>query len=408
MAEKVIRGARKFCTSVMALCLVLFAVYFVQEKTGRMPEANANVEENENPDKQTPGQFIQMGMPEPVHGGHSEIKAENSAWSQIFGTSIPETAQKQGEYCVLIPKQGGTFVRISEEMIYRRVSITLKDAIVSPEDILRICRTELYRGMPVVPVVVIPEEEKNVPLSREPGTPEEDTLLSLAVEEKNGETKIVLEFNTVYEVTVTEDKEFLYLTLVRPFERYEKILVIDAGHGGIDPGTSGGGSTEASVNLKVVQYVKEILDQRDDLKVYYTRIDNTLPDLSTRVEFANALHADMLISVHCNHNSVSSVNGLDVLYSKLQEGGRFTSKYLAGLCLDEVSAATGLKKNSLVERSSDLHLMKYCTMPSALIEFGFMSNRRDLNIILSEQAQQACAEAICRVIDAAYAVPEEE
>lgn len=408
MAEKVIRGARKFCTSVMALCLVLFAVYFVQDKTGRMPEANADVEENEEPDKQNPGQFIQMGMPEPVHGGHSEIKAENSAWSQIFGTSIPETAQKQGEYCVLIPKQSGTFVRISEEMIYRRVSITLKDAAVSPEDILRVCRTELYRGMPVVPVVVIPEDEKNVPLSREPKTPEEDTLLSLAVEEKSGETKIVLEFNTVYEVTVTEDKEFLYLTLVRPFERYEKILVIDAGHGGIDPGTSGGGSTEASVNLKVVQYVKEILDQRDDLKVYYTRTDNTLPDLSTRVEFANALHADMLISVHCNHNSVSSVNGLEVLYSKLQESGRFTSEYLAGLCLDEVSAATGLKKNSLVERSSDLHLMKYCTMPSALIEFGFMSNRRDLNIILSEQAQQACAEAICRVIDAAYAVPEEE
>lgn len=408
MAEKVIRGARKFCTSVMALCLVLFVVYFVQDKTGSIREADAGVGEAESPPRQDSGQLIQMGMQEPVHGGHSEIKAENSAWSQIFGTSIPETAQKQGNYCVLIPKKGGTLVRISEEMIYRRVSITLKDAAVLPEDILRVCRTELYRGTPDVPVVVIPEEEKDVPLSREPRTPEEDTLLSLAAEEKDGETKIVLEFNTVYEVTVTEDKEFFYLTLVRPFERYEKILVIDAGHGGIDSGTNGGGSTEAAVNLAVVQYVKEILDKRDDLKAYYTRTDNTLPDLSARVEFANALHADMLISVHCNQNPVSSVNGLEVLYSKLQESGSFTSNYLAGLCLEEVSAATGLKKNKLVERSSDLHLMKYCTMPSALIEFGYMSNRRDLSIILSEQAQRACAEAICRVIDTAYAMPEEE
>ncbi len=407
MTGQVIKRVRQYCISVMVLCLVLLAVYRIQAKTGAAQRANAGVEEEKGADEENLGQFIQIGLTEPLPGVHSGIETKDSAWSQIFGSDLPAIAQRQGDYCVLIQKQGGTFADISEEMIYRRVSVTLEGADVSPENVLRICKTELYRGVPEIPVIEIPEEEKNVPRSREPETAEEDTLLSLTVTEKGERRELVLEFNTVYEVTVTEDEEFLYLSLLRPYERYEKLLVLDAGHGGIDPGTSGGGSTEAAVNLAVIRYVKEILDGREDLKVYYTRTDNTLPDLSTRVEFANALHADMLISVHCNHNPVSSVNGVEVLYSKLQENGSFTSKNLAELCLDEISAATGLKKNTLVERSANLHLMKYCTMPSALIEFGYMSNRSDLDIILSEKAQRACAEAICRVIDAAYAKLEE-
>lgn len=408
MTGGIIKRVRKCCSSVMLLCLVLLAVYGIQERMDVIRVANASVGTEKEPGSENAGTPVQTGETEPPHGGNSGVLAEESAWSYIFGTSLPEAAQKQGDYCVLIPKKSGAFVGISEEMVYRRVTVTMAGAAVSPEDVLRVCGTEVYRGLPDVPVVIIPEEEKDVPLVREPGTPSEDTLRSLAIEEKNGEQKLVFEFNTVYEVTVTEDEEFLYLALVRPYERYERILVIDAGHGGYDPGTSGGGSTEAAVNLAVVRYIKEILDTRTDLKVYYTRTDNTLPDLSTRVEFANALHADMLISVHCNHSTSSYVNGLDVLYSKLQTGGSFSSRDLAGFCLEEVSASTGLKKNKLVERSADLHLMKYCVMPSALIEFGYMSNRRDLGIILTEEAQRACAEAVCRVIDAAYAEAEEE
>lgn len=400
MAEPMIKKVRQYSVSVMVLCLALFAVNYVQSKTGNTKQANAGLNDKAPGDNQ---QFLQMGTEGVSHGGHSEINAKASAWSKIFGANLPEIVQMQGEYCVLIQKKGTSFVEASEEMIYRRLTITMSGGMLSEDNVYRVCGKQLYTGVPEVPVVIIPEEEKNVPLKREPKTPEEDTLLSLAVTGNGDEQEIVMEFNSVYEVTVTEDEEFVYLSLVRPHEKYEKILVLDAGHGGIDIGTSGGGATEAAINLAVIQYAKEILDERDDLKVYYTRLNNTLPDLSTRVEFANALHADMLISVHCNYNPVASINGVEVLYSKLQENGTFSSKYLAELCLDEVCQATGLKRNQLVERSSNLHIMKYCTMPSALIEFGYMSNRRDLNIILTEEAKRACAEAICRTIDAAYA-----
>ncbi len=401
MADNRIKKVRQYCVSVMLLCLMFLGVFVVQEKTG-WQNVNAETPDVSNEVPPVDGQLILMGDANAVTGGHADTEIEDSAWSQIFGTELPEIVKQQGNSCVLIRRKEAVLDKITEEMIYRKIKVSLKGA-VTKEDIIRVSGNALYVGEPEVEETVIPEEQKNVPLVREPKTAEEDSLLSLAVEEKGDLTQVVLEFNSVYEVTVTEDEEFYYLSLVRPHEKYDKIVVIDPGHGGIDTGTSGGGHHESHINLAVVKYLKEELDKQEEWKVYYTRLNNTLPDLSTRVEFANALHADLLISVHCNHNPVSTVNGVEVLYSKVQGAeDAFNSKVLAGLCSTNVAEATGLKERPLVERSKNLHIIKYCTMPMALIEFGYMSNRKDLVIITSEEAQKACAGAIYRSIEAAY------
>ena len=397
MADGQIKKIRQYMVSVMILCLVFLGVFTVQERTG-VREANAESTPGIEDALAEGGQLIQIG------GGHGASLVESSAWSRLFGTSLPEIVKQQVYTCLLIKKNGGTLETITEEMVYRKVTVSVEGALTAG-DIYRVSGDCLYVGMPEVPVVIVPEEEKNVPLVREPKAPGEDLLLSLELKEKDGKTEAIFEFNSVYEVAVTEDEEFLYFSLIRPHEKYDKIVVIDAGHGGIDIGTSGGGVTEASVNLAVVKYLKELLDEQEEWKIYYTRLNNTLPDLSTRVEFANALHADMLISVHCNHNPVSVVNGVEVLYSKVQGAeDTFNSRYLAGLCSEYVTEATGLKERPLVERSSNLHIIKYCKMPMALIEFGYMSNRKDLAVITTEKAQRACAEGIYRSIEEAYRV----
>lgn len=402
MADETIKKVRQYLVSVMVLCLVFLGVFTVQERTGSKA-TSAEASQGKQEVLTEGGQLIQLGDAQSF-GGHAEADVVSSAWSRIFGTNLPEIAKRQGDSCVLVKKNGIVLETITEEMIYRKVTATFRGTLTE-NDIYRVSGESLYRGVPDVPVVVIPEELKNVPLVREPKTPEEDLLLSLTLEETDGVTEVVFEFNSVYEITVTEDEEFLYFSLVRPHEKYDKIVVIDPGHGGIDPGTSGGGFTEASVNLAVVKYLKELLDEREDWKVYYTRLNDTLPDLSTRVEFANALHADMLISVHCNHNPVSVVNGIEVLYSKVQGAeDTFNSKYLAELCSSYVTEATGLKERPMVERSKNLHIIKYCEMPMALIEFGYMSNRKDLSMITTEKTQRACAEGIYRVIEEAYRV----
>ena len=401
MAENRIKKVRQYCVSVMMLCLVFFGVFLIQEQTG-IQQANAETSYGDNKLPLEGGQLIQMGEDDFPVGGHADTEVESSAWSQIFGTNLPEIVKRQGDSCVLIKKNGITVESIIEEMVYRKVTVTFQGSL-SETDIFRVSGEKLYAGVPEVPVVEIPEELKNVPLVREPKLPGEDLLLALTLQEKKGKTEAVFEFNSVYEVTVTEDEEFLYLSLVRPHEKYEKILVIDPGHGGIDIGTSGGGFTEASINLAVVRYLKELLDEQSEWKVYYTRLNDTLPDLSTRVEFANALHADMLISIHCNHNPVSVVNGVEVLYSKVQGAeDAFNSKVLAQLCSTYVTEATGLKERPLVERSKNLHIIKYCTMPMTIVEFGYMSNRSDLAKITTEKSQRECAEGVYRAIEEAY------
>ncbi len=398
MADERIKKVRQICVSVMIICLVFFGVYTVQERT-EAREANAET----GPATVTEGgQLIQMGETHPHSGGHADTEIQSSAWSKLFGTNLPDIVKRQGDACVLIKKNGAELESIAEEMIYRKLTLSFSGT-VKEDAVYRVSGQSLYQGLPDVPVVEIPEELKNVPLVREPKTPEEDMLLSLSVTEKDGKSEVVFEFNSVYEVTVTEDEEFVYFSLVRPHEKYDKILVIDPGHGGIDPGTSGGGRTEASINLAVVKYLKELLDEQDEWKVYYTRLNNTLPNLSTRVEFANALHADMLISIHCNYNPVSVVNGVESLYSKVQgPEDTFNSKVLAKLCTTYVTEKTGLKERPLVERSKDLHIIKYCDMPMTIVEFGYMSNRKDLNIITTEKAQRACAEGLYRAIEEAY------
>lgn len=397
MAEGRIEKVRQFCVSVMILCLVFFCVFAVQDRTGFSP-ANAKETADQPVDLPEGGQEKEIEDVSDL-GVHGDTLVESSPWARIFGTNVPEIAMRQGGACVLIKKNNAVAESVTEEMIYRKVTVKFQGTL-SVEDIYRVSGESLYVGTPKIEEVVIPEELKNVPLVREPKTPEEDLLLGLSMNEKDGMTEVILEFNSVYEVTAAEDEEFLYLSLVRPHEKYDRIIVIDPGHGGIDPGTSGGGVTEASVNLAVAKYVKELLDEREEWKVYYTRLNNTLPDLSTRVEFANALHADLLVSIHCNYNPVSVVNGVEVLYSKVQGAeDAFNSKKLAELCSTYVAEETGLKERPLVERSSNLHIIKYCNMPMALIEFGYMSNKKDLSIITTEQAQRGCARAIYYAIE---------
>lgn len=407
MAEDRIKTVRQYCVYAMILCLALFGVFTVQERT-KLQTAKAEETAKQSGDATEGGIDKEVKDRFSVGGGHGETFVESSALSRIFGTNVPEIAKQQGNACVLIRKQGAATESVTEEMIYRKVRVRFQGTL-SEEDVYRISGEALYVGVPEREEAVIPEELKNVPLDREPVTPEEDQLLSLSVTEKDGYTEVELEFNSVYEIGAAEDEEFLYLSLVRPHEKYDKIIVIDPGHGGIDPGTSGGGVTEASINLAVAKYLKELLDEREDWKVYYTRLNNTLPDLSTRVEFANALHADMLISIHCNYNPVSVVNGVEVLYSKLQGAeDAFNSVVLAELCSKYVAEETGLKERPLVERSSNLHIIKYCKMPMALIEFGYMSNRKNLALITTEEAQRGCARAIYRAIEEGFRKAEAE
>ena len=76
------------------------------------------------------------------------------------------------------------------------------------------------------------------------------------------------------------------------------VVVLDAGHGGHDPGNLGNGYLEKNIALNIVLKVGELLESNKDIKVIYTRKDDTFIDLFVRGEIANKANADLFVSVH--------------------------------------------------------------------------------------------------------------
>lgn len=81
------------------------------------------------------------------------------------------------------------------------------------------------------------------------------------------------------------------------------VVVLDAGHGGHDPGNLGNGYLEKNIALRIVLKVGAILEKNPDIKVIYTRKDDTFVDLYKRGEIANKANADLFVSVHCDSHS---------------------------------------------------------------------------------------------------------
>ncbi len=92
------------------------------------------------------------------------------------------------------------------------------------------------------------------------------------------------------------------------------VVVLDAGHGGHDPGNLGNGYMEKNIALNIVLKVGEILKRTPGVKVIYTRKDDTFVDLFVRGEIANKANADLFVSVHCDsHTSNAHGAGTFVL-----------------------------------------------------------------------------------------------
>ena len=206
----------------------------------------------------------------------------------------------------------------------------------------------------------------------------------------------------IYVVDQTYQDECLYLNLFLPREAYDKIVVIDAGHGGSKPGAVQGDVMEKDIDLSIVQKIKEIFDEQEpDIGVFYTRLDDSAPTLEERVALANELRADLFISIH-NNTSVKdkSLKGTQVLY-RSTDSDALTSKRLARICLDEVVAALGSDSVGLL-KGDKIHIIGNSKVPVALIEVGFMTNAKELALLNSDAYQMKAAEGVHQAIVRAF------
>lgn len=200
----------------------------------------------------------------------------------------------------------------------------------------------------------------------------------------------------VYELDIDWQEQYLYIDFVAPREIYDKIVVIDAGHGGNMPGATVGGAEEKEIDLAITKELKKLFDVAEDetLGVYYTRLDDTNPDFSDRAALPNDLEANLFVSIHNNsYPQLESVNGTAVLYD--ERGGEKTekSKKLAKLLLGQMVDTLHTKDMGLVT-GSDIYIIRTSEVPVALVEVGFMTNPKELANLTSEKYQKKCARAI--------------
>ncbi|MCT4605168.1 MAG: N-acetylmuramoyl-L-alanine amidase CwlD [Marinisporobacter sp.] len=182
-----------------------------------------------------------------------------------------------------------------------------------------------------------------------------------------------------------------------------KVIIIDAGHGGIDGGAVGkNGTVESQVNLEIALRIRKLLEQ-DGAIVFLTRDEDVglysedgsvrkkkNEDLRNRKKLRNESNADLFVTIHMNSFSESKYYGAQTFYPKNSE----ESKRLAELMQEELIRVIDNGNNRVAKQKNDIYLLKDCRIPTALVECGFLSNPREEKLLHDEKYQEKIAWSI--------------
>ncbi len=265
---------------------------------------------------------------------------------------------------------------------------------------------------------------------------------------------IFLTFKGYYNYAVLMKKSqlgfFIFFIVVLPLTSFTKnnteippkdkfVVVLDAGHGGHDPGNLGNGYLEKNIALNIVLKAGEELEKNPNVKVIYTRKDDTFVNLFKRGEIANQANADLFVSVHCDsHNSNAYGAGTFVLglhanrqnfevakkeNSVIYLEDNYEQKY-AEYDINSPESVIGLtimqeefldqsimlgkklqdnftKKLSRKDRKvkqAGFIVLHQTFMPSVLIEAGFLTNKNEGSYLNSAKGQREMGKAIAEAI----------
>lgn len=218
----------------------------------------------------------------------------------------------------------------------------------------------------------------------------------------SGDTVLTFYTTKLYAYRLTVSKSQIKVAIDRAKNLYSKVVVIDPGHGGHDDGTTSQNKIykEKNVVLSIgYTYFRNYLND-EDLKVYWTRKDDTYPTLYERAAFPKKVDADIFISVHMNSFPKATPKGTEVFYSTrnniLQPNG-LSSYTMASMFLKNITSTfstfnRGVKTAAYVVTNMN-------TVPAVLLEYGFLSNKDDLEKFSKLENQDKAAEVLYDTIE---------
>lgn len=209
-------------------------------------------------------------------------------------------------------------------------------------------------------------------------------------------------------VLITAVIIFFYKNYYRTEEIFlpitNRVVAIDPGHGGVDPGAvSKSGLTEDEINLKIALKLKRFVEQsggiailtREDDRGLYTEDSTTLgqkkvEDLQNRRKLIEESQAEIFVSIHLNSFTRPAYYGAQTFYSESHEG----NQELAYILQEELKNVLDEENNRQPAIREDVYIIKDMSMPSVLIEAGFLSNENEARLLDTEEYQEKIAWSI--------------
>lgn len=181
-------------------------------------------------------------------------------------------------------------------------------------------------------------------------------------------------------------------------EQHKARVVLDAGHGGPDPGKVGiNGALEKDINLEIASYVKTYLEQ-NGIEVVMTRESDRhlcqsessfrkVEDLKNRLAIIETSNPQLVVSIHQNSYLSESANGPQVFYFKDSEEGLEA----AGLMQAQLNKELAPIKSRVEKANDSYFLLKKSPIPTIIVECGFLSNRQEADLLLLQEYQKKVA-----------------
>lgn len=177
----------------------------------------------------------------------------------------------------------------------------------------------------------------------------------------------------------------------------EKVVIIDAGHGGKDFGAIGeNGIREKDVVLNVAKEIiglnKALFDDR--FAIYMTRYGDTLISLKDRGRLVRAIKADVFVSLHCNYSDNSNARGIEVYVSNRKAKYSIEATWLAYNIQANLNRKLGFESRGVKFANFEVLRETVAYSPSVLVEMGFMTNTNESDYYLKPKNIRAKALAI--------------
>ncbi|MBR2916974.1 MAG: N-acetylmuramoyl-L-alanine amidase [Clostridia bacterium] len=182
-----------------------------------------------------------------------------------------------------------------------------------------------------------------------------------------------------------------------------KTFVIDPGHGGIDAGASSGEAVEKELNLKIANCLRVFIEENGGIVVMTRKTDTNTADpnrkktvsqkksdLETRKNLPEKVNADIFISIHMNKFSEEKYKGAQVFCAPSSPESEKLGEFIQASLIKNADPENTRK----LKDGKSIYILKDAAIPSVLVECGFLSNKEETSLLMTESYQQKIAWSI--------------